>query len=48
VENSAAPKAKPKPTSASRNLIHTSAEADCSHVARPLETEAEFTELELV
>src|SRR5271165_2614784 len=31
VEKSAAAKASPSPTSASRNLTQTSAEADCSH-----------------
>ena len=33
VENSAAANASPSPTSASRNLTQTSAEADCSHCA---------------
>ena len=33
VEKSAVAKASPRPTSASRNLTQTSAEADCSHCA---------------
>src|ERR1700704_1729088 len=33
VEKSAVAKARPSPTSASRNLTQTSAEADCSHWA---------------
>src|ERR1700721_2650429 len=36
VEKSAEPKAKPRPTSASKNLTQTSAEADCSHWANRL------------
>ena len=31
VENKAAPKARPRPTKASRNLAQISAEVDCSH-----------------
>jgi hypothetical protein len=37
VEIKAAPKARPSPTSASKNFIQTSAEDDCSHCATLLE-----------
>src|ERR1700719_1411129 len=39
VENRAEANAKPNPKSASKNLIHTSAEADCSHCTTRLEAE---------
>ena len=38
VENRAAVKAKPSPVRASRNLIHSSAVADCSHATRRLDS----------
>ena len=39
VENRAEAKASPNPRSASKNLIHTSAEAVCSHCTMRLEAE---------
>src|SRR5579864_625974 len=39
VENKAEAKASPNPKSASKNLIHTSGEVDCSHCATRLEVE---------
>ena len=46
VENNAVANARPRPTSASRNLTQTSAEPDCNHWARrPGRDEVDFNGL---